>query len=51
MSNKMTIIEVLIMAISISYMSECKEPEGVGYRIGNVSEYKLLRTYGKSKLY
>jgi hypothetical protein len=46
------IMKVLVIMIFSGMICECMEVgEGVGYRVGNVSEYKLLKTYNRSKLY
>lgn len=42
----------ILALISLVCISLCNEwTEGIGYRIGNVTDYKLLKTYNKSKLY
>lgn len=48
----MEIITKLLPLIWLVYLSSCNQwMEGIGYRIGNVTGYQLVKTYNKSKLY
>lgn len=48
----MEILTKILTLLTFVHLTTCSEwKAGIGYRIGNATDYKLLNTYNKSKLY